>query len=159
MQQAVNLFDKLVVVIIIVTVALIVAAILVSPRRWYTVLELALGLLLGVVITKVIVTQLEKLLLDSIKKEGVVAVANSIVTSAVDKLAAFFVWLIVVAVVVAVAAVFGTRPKLDGLRRPRRRQAVPRVVRPVRAAHPGWLSGSPSIWTSCKSSASASRSW
>ena len=110
-QQAVNLFDKLVVVVIIVTVALIVAAILVSPRRWYTVLELALGLLLGVVITKVIVTQLEKLLLDSIKKEGVVAVADSIVTSAVDKLAAYLVWLIVVAVVVAVAAVFGTRPK------------------------------------------------
>ena len=110
-QQAVNLFDKLVVLIIIVTVALIVAAILVSPRRWYTVLELALGLLLGVVITKVVVAQLEKLLLDSIKKEGVVAVANGIVTSAVDKLATYLVWLIVLAVVVAVAAVIGTRPK------------------------------------------------
>ena len=110
-QQAINLFDKLVVLVIIVTIALIVAAILVSPRRWYTVLELALGLLLGVVITKVVVAQLEKLLLDSIKKEGVVAVANGIVTSAVDKLATYLVWLIVLAVVVAVAAVIGTRPK------------------------------------------------
>ncbi len=109
-QRALDLFNKLVVLIVVITVALIAAAIVVSPRRWWTVLELALGLLLGVVITKVIVAQVETWLLNSIKKEGVVAVADSIVTSAIDQLASFLFWLIVVAVIVAIAAFVATRP-------------------------------------------------
>jgi hypothetical protein len=109
-QRAVGIFDKLVVVIVIVTVLLIAAAIVVSPRRWLTVLELALGVLLGVVITKVIVAQLTKALLNAIKKEGVVPVAQAMVDSVINGLGGFLAWLIAAGAIVAVGAFLATRP-------------------------------------------------
>jgi hypothetical protein len=109
-QRAVEIFDRLVVLIVIVTIALVVAAILVSPRRWLTVLELSLGLLLAIVIARVAVAELQQALLDGIKQEGIVPVVSSIVDSAIAGLRDFFVWLIVGAALVAVVAYVGSRP-------------------------------------------------
>ena len=110
-QRAVGIFDKLVVLIIVVTVLLIVAAIVVSPRRWYTVLELALGLLLAVVITKVIINEVTKALINGIKKQGVVPVADTLVNTIVNSLGGYFAWLIAAGVVVGVGAFLATRPR------------------------------------------------
>ncbi len=93
----------------IAAVVLVVAAILVSPRRWHTVLELALGVLLGVVIAKVVVAELQQAILDGVRQEGVMPVVAGVVDSVVAGLRDFFVWLLVIAAIVGGVAFVATR--------------------------------------------------
>ena len=109
-KQALRLFNDLVIVVVALTVVLIVAALLVSVRRWRTALWLGVGSLLAFVAARVIEVQLEKAVVDAVKTQGGAAVARSVLGSAVESLNAFFIWVAVAGVIVAAAAVLAGRP-------------------------------------------------
>ena len=98
------------ILVVVLTVVLIVAALLVSVRRWRTALWLGVGSLFAFVAARVIEVQLEKAVVDAVKTQGGAAVARSILGSAVESLNAFFIWVAVAGVIVVVAAVLAGRP-------------------------------------------------
>ena len=117
-KHALRLFNDLVILVVVLTVLLIVAALLVSVRRRRTALWLGLGSLLAFIAARVIEVRLEKAIVDGIASQGGVAVARSIVSSAVDSLNSFLVWIAVAGAVVAVAAFLAGRPEwLDAMGR------------------------------------------
>jgi len=109
-KRALSLFHTLVIVICVVTGLLILAAVLVSPRKRWTALELGLGVLLAVVVVRVAERQIEERLVAALKNEGALSVARAFLSSAVASLNDIVVWLIVGGVIVAVAAFLATRP-------------------------------------------------
>jgi len=109
-KQALSTFHTLVIAICVVTALLILAALLVSPRKRWTALELGLGVLLAVVVVRVAERQLEQRIVAALKDTGALSVAKAFVSSAITSLNAIVVWLIVGGVIVAVAAFLATRP-------------------------------------------------
>ncbi len=109
-KQALRLFKDLVILVVVVTIVLIAAALLVSVRRWRTALWLGLGSLLAFVAARVIEVRLENAVVGAVKSQGGVAVARSIVGSAIASLNAFLVWIAVAGAIVAVAAFLAGRP-------------------------------------------------
>ena len=109
-KQALRLFHTLVIVICVVTGLLILTALLVSPRKRWTALELGLGVLLAVVVVRVAERQIEQRIVAALKDTGALSVAKAFVSSAITSLNAIVVWLIVGGVIVAVAAFLATRP-------------------------------------------------
>jgi hypothetical protein len=117
-KRLLSLFNTLVVVIWVVTALLIAAALVVSPRKRLTLVELGFGVLLAVVAIRVAEHQLELRLVAAVKNEGAVSVARAFVGSAVSSLNGVVVWLIVGGVIVSVAAFLATRPQwLDAIGR------------------------------------------
>jgi len=117
-KRALRLFNDLVILVVVLTVVLVAAALLVSVRRWRTALWLGIGSLLAFIAARVIEVRLEKAIVDGIRSQGGVAVARSIVGSAVDSLNAFLVWMAVAGAIVAVAAFLAGRPEwLDAMGR------------------------------------------
>ena len=110
-KRALRLFNDLVILVVVVAVVLILAALLVSVRRWRTALWLGIGSVLAFIAARVIEVRLEKAVVDGIKSQGGVAVARSIVGSAVDSLNSFLVWIAVAGALVAVAAFLAGRPE------------------------------------------------
>ncbi len=109
-KQALRLFNDLVVLVVVLTAVLVVAALLVSVRRWRTALWRGFGSLFAFVAARVIEMQLEKVVVDAVNTQGGAAVARSILGSAVESLNAFFIWVAVAGVIVVVAAVLAGRP-------------------------------------------------
>jgi len=109
-KRALSLFHTLVIAICVVTALLILAALLVSPRKRWTALELGMGVLLAVVVVRVAERQLEQRIIGSLKNDGALSVAKAFVSSAISSLNAIVVWLSVGGVIVAVAAFLATRP-------------------------------------------------
>jgi len=109
-KQALSTFHTLVIVICVVTALLILAALLVSPRKRWTALELGLGVLLAVVVVRVAERQLEQRIVAALKDTGALPVAKAFVSSAITSLNAIVVWLTVGGAIVAVAAFLATRP-------------------------------------------------
>ena len=117
-KRLLSLFNTLLVVIWVVTALLIAAALVVSPRKRWTLLELGLGVLLAVVVVRVAERQLELRLVAAVRNEGAVSVARAFVESAVSSLNGVVVWLIVGGAIVSVAAFLTTRPQwLDAIGR------------------------------------------
>ena len=117
-KQALRLFKDLVILVVVVTIVLIAAALLVSVRRWRTALWLGLGSLLAFVAARVIEVRLEDAVVGAVKSQGGVAVARSIVGSAIASLNTFLVWIAVAGAIVAVAALLAGRPEwLDAMGR------------------------------------------
>jgi|GEM_PF-1139847 len=117
-KQAVRLFKDLVTAIVILTLVLIAAALLVSPRRLRTALQLGLGVILAFVLTRIVEAEVLDAIVKAIKSEGGVAVATSIVTSALASLDGFFRWVVIAAVIVAIGAFLASRPAwLDAMGR------------------------------------------
>jgi hypothetical protein len=113
-KRALRLFNDLVILVVVVTIVLILAALLVSVRRWRTALWLGLGSLLAFVAARAIEVRLEKAVVDGITSQGGAAVARSIVGSAVASLNSFLVWIAVAGAIVAVAAFLAGRPEWLG---------------------------------------------
>jgi hypothetical protein len=117
-KQAIRLFNDLVILVVVLTVVLIAAAVLVSVQRLRTALWLGLGALIGFVTARVIEVQLEEAVVEGVKSQGGAAVAKSIVNSAIGSLNAFFLWIAVAGIIVAVAAFLAGRPAwLDAMGR------------------------------------------
>jgi hypothetical protein len=109
-KQALRLFNDLVILVVVLTVVLIAAAVLVAVRRLRTVLWLGIGALLAFIAARVVAVQLEEAVTGAIESQGGAAVARSVLSSTVDSLNGFFVWVAVAGAVVAVAAFLATRP-------------------------------------------------
>jgi hypothetical protein len=109
-QQAVRFFDRLVVALWVVSGLLIVLALVLSPWRLRTLLELALGTLVVTLIARVVVKRFEDNLLETINRQGERKVASEVVSSVLGSLGSFTSWLLIAAVILAVVAFLGGRP-------------------------------------------------
>ncbi len=109
-KQALSLFNDLVILVVVLAVVLIAAALLVSVRRLRTALWLGLGSLLAIVVARALVARLERAVVEAVETQSGAAVARAIVSSAIQRLDAFFVWIAVAGAIVAVAAILAGRP-------------------------------------------------
>jgi hypothetical protein len=109
-KRALNLFHRLVIAICVVTALLILAALLVSPRKRWTALELGIGALFAVVVVRVAERQLEQRIVAALKETEALSVAKAFVSSAIASLNEIVVWMIVGGAIVAIAAFLATRP-------------------------------------------------
>jgi len=109
-KRALSLFHTLVIAICVITALLILAALLVSPRKRWTALDLGIGVLFAVVVVRVAERQLEQRIIAALKDTAALSVAKAFVSSAITSLNGIVVWLIVGGAVVAVAAFLATRP-------------------------------------------------
>jgi ribosomal protein L29 len=102
-QDAVSLFDRLVVAAAVLAVVLIGLTLWVSPRRRRTLLQLAVGIALGVVLVRRLTLRLEDDVVDLARPENqdaVEVVIGAFVSSLLDATA----WILVIAAVVAAVA-------------------------------------------------------
>ncbi len=102
-QDAVSLFDRLVVVSVVLAVVLIPLTLWVSPHRRRTLLQLAVGIALGVVLIRRIGLRAEDEVVDLAQPENREAVAV-VVGAFVDSLLDATVWILAAAALVAVVA-------------------------------------------------------
>jgi hypothetical protein len=116
-QDAVELFDRLVVVAVVLAVLLIALTLWVSPRRRRTLLQLAVGIALGVVLIRRIGLRAEDEVVDLAKPENREAV-GVVVGAFVDSLLDATAWILAAAALVAVVALLnGPYPWAVTLRR------------------------------------------
>jgi hypothetical protein len=116
-QDAVSLFERLVVAAVVLAVVLIALTLWVSPHRRRTLLQLAAGIALGVVLLRRLGLRLEDDVVDLAKPENRDAVAV-VVGAFVDSLLDATAWILAVAAVVAVVAlVTGPYRWAEALRR------------------------------------------
>jgi hypothetical protein len=103
-QDAVELFNRLVVFVAILAVALFALTLWVSPRRRRTLIQLVVGIALGVVLLRRLGLRLEDDVVDMARpenQEAVKVVVGAFVSSLLDATA----WVLIVAAVIAVVAV------------------------------------------------------
>lgn|GEM_PF-703084 len=109
-QTAVRLFDLLIWVLVGVTAALVIAALLVSPRRLRTLIYLGIGAVVVVLVTRIAVDQIQGLIVANASGQG-----GPIIIEAVDSIFSSLrnavIWLLVAGVIVAVIAYFASRPR------------------------------------------------
>lgn len=110
-QSAVAAFDRLVWIIVIFTLVLIVACLILSPRRLRTVVQLGVGTVIALVVARVITHQVEQHIVSGLGTPNGIGVAKTVVTSAIDNLNGFTQWVIIAGIVVAVAAFLGAHPQ------------------------------------------------
>jgi hypothetical protein len=116
-QDAVELFDRLVVVAVVLAVLLIALTLWVSPRRRRTLLQLAVGIALGVVLIRRIGLRAEDEVVDLAKPENREAV-GVVVGAFIDSLLDATAWILAAAALVAVVALLnGPYPWAVALRR------------------------------------------
>jgi hypothetical protein len=103
-QDAVDLFNRFVVVVVVVAVVLFALTLWLSPHRRRTLLQLMVGIALGVVIIRRLGLRLEDDVVDLVKPENqdsVKVVVSAFVSSLLDATA----WILGIAAVVAAVAV------------------------------------------------------
>lgn len=102
-QDAVSLFDRLVVAAVVAAVLLLALALWVSPRRRRTLIQLMVGIALGVVLLRRVGLRLEDEVVDVVRPENqdaVKVVVGAFVSSLLDATA----WVLAIAVVVVAVA-------------------------------------------------------
>lgn len=144
-QDAVALFDRLVVVAVVLAVVLIALTLWVSPRRRRTLVQLAVGIALGVVLLRRVGLRLEDQVVDLAKPENREAV-GVVVGAFVDSLLDATVWILAAAALVAVVALLsGPYPWAASLRH--RIGSIARsVTATVRAAVTGQTDDATVAW-------------
>ncbi len=141
-QDAVELFNRLVVFVAILAVALFALTLWVSPRRRRTLIQLVVGIALGVVLLRRLGLRLEDDVVDMVRPENQDA-AKVIVGAFVSSLLDATTWVLIIAAVIAVVAVITgpypwartARGKVSG------RGPLAGRGRPRRGARPGRRSG------------------
>ena len=109
-QTVTKIFDATVIVLWVVTALLIVAALVLSPWRLRTLIELGLGTLIAVMLSRVVTHWLENKLIDAVKSAAGGDVSRAMIVSAVKSLGGFTIWLLLSALIVTIAAFLGGRP-------------------------------------------------
>jgi hypothetical protein len=107
-QRAVRLFDRAVWVLVLVTAGLVIAALVLSPRRLRTALQLGAGTALAFAVVLVAARWLQDQLVAAVAGPGGEA-ARSTITAVVDSFTGSARLLLILAVVVAVAAYVAAR--------------------------------------------------
>ena len=109
-QTLVKVFDATVIVLWIVTALLIAAALVLSPWRLRTLVELGLGTLIAVMLSRAATHWIENQIVNGARKIGGGDVSKSIIVSTVKSLGGFTIWLLISAVIVVVVAFLAGRP-------------------------------------------------
>jgi len=110
-QQAIKWFDRLLYALVALAVLLIVGALLLSVRRRRTLIELAVGLVAGILIFRGITRLVEKQVIEAVHNPEVRGAARDIVGRVVSNLRSAGFWLLVIGVVVAIVAYLAGRPR------------------------------------------------
>jgi hypothetical protein len=109
-QDAVSLFDRFVVLAVIAAVLLIAASLWLAPRRRRTLLQLMVGIGLGVVVVRRLGLRMGDDIVDFVRPENRDA-ASVVVDAFISTLMDLTAWVLVIAVVIAlVAALSGPYP-------------------------------------------------
>ena len=115
-QDSVELFNKLVVLAVILAVVLFALTLWISPRRRRTLIQLAVGIALGIVVIRRLALRLEDDVVDLVKPENREA-SKVIVGAFVSSLLDASAWILGIAAVVALVAVLtGPYPWARSLR-------------------------------------------
>jgi hypothetical protein len=108
-QQAVRIFKAAVLAILIVTILLIAAALLFSRTRLRTLIQLALGTLVAVVLARVAIQRLSDAVVEGISGRDGYRVAKALVESAAGNLFDLLIWLVVAGALVSLMAYLATK--------------------------------------------------
>jgi hypothetical protein len=103
-QDAVDLFNTLVVVAVILAVVLFALTLWITPRRRRTLIQLCFGIALGIVVIRRLALRSQDDVLDLVKpenREAVKVISGAFVSSLLDASA----WILAIAAVVAVVAI------------------------------------------------------
>jgi hypothetical protein len=103
-QDAVSLFDKLVVAMVVITILLMVATIVVAVRRRRAIIAMALGAVVALVIANVIINALKDQIVGLVGGAEARAAAKATITQLVNRLDLITRSLLVLGLVVAVVA-------------------------------------------------------
>lgn len=109
-QQAVKLFDTLVWVLLGIAIAVVVAALLVSPRRLRTLVQLGAGAVIVVVVTRIAINQLQAAVVRNASGD-VGTVIRSVVDTVFGSLQQAIVWLLIGGAIIAVLAYVASMPR------------------------------------------------
>lgn len=109
-QQALKLFELLVWVLVALTAILVIAAIIVSPRRLRTLIHLGIAAVIAVIITRVAVNQVQDAIIGAATGAGGPVIRAS-VTAVFDSLQNLIIWGLVAGAIVGVLAYLASRPR------------------------------------------------
>ena len=108
-QKAVQLFNVLTWALLAITLALVAAALVVSPHRLRTLIQLGIGAVVAVALATVAINRLESRLIEGSEVEG--TGLASIFTTIVADLTGYVLWLLIGGAILCVVAYLATRPK------------------------------------------------
>lgn len=101
-QTAVKWMDRLAIILPIVTAVLIAVAIVLSHRRRRTIIELAIGVAVALIVLRVVLNRLEEAVVQRLTQDSIGAVVSGVVSASLGPLLDVIVWVVVGAVIVAV---------------------------------------------------------
>src|SRR5262245_24550513 len=109
-QRAVDIADRLVIVLLVLTIVLMVATVALSVRRLRTVMWLGVGAAIGLVVARRITFRVQEDIVQIARGQTDRGAVRQVVGSFLGDLRSFTVWLLVLGIVVAIAAYLAGRP-------------------------------------------------
>jgi hypothetical protein len=113
-QRAVDIADRLVIVLLVLTIVLMVVTVALSVRRLRTVMWLGVGSALGLIVARRITFRVQEDIVEIARGETNRGAVREVVGSVFGDLRSFTVWLLVLGIVVAIAAYLAGRPPWVG---------------------------------------------
>jgi hypothetical protein len=110
-QNAVRLFDRLVYAVIALAVILIVLALVLSTNRRRTLIALALGLVVGLLLFRGLVRVIESRAVDAVTNPTARGAVRNTVADVAANLRTAGTWLLVIGIVAAIVAYLAGRPR------------------------------------------------
>ena len=109
-QRAVDIADRLVIVLLVLTIVLMVVTVALSVRRLRTVMWLGVGSALGLIVARRITFRVQEDIVEVARGETNRGAVRDVAGSFLSDLRSFTVWLLVLGIVVAIAAYLAGRP-------------------------------------------------
>jgi hypothetical protein len=113
-QQTVRRLDQFMWVILLLTVAMIVATIAVSPTRRRTVVQLGVGLVIGMILGAVVIRRLQATILEQIETPDGERAADALLTQTITSLRTVALVVVAVALIGAITAYLAGKPAWVG---------------------------------------------
>ena len=113
-QRAVDIADRLVIVLLVLTIVLMIVTVALSVRRVRTVMWLGVGSALGLIVARRITFRVQEDIVQIARGETNRGAVREVVGSVFGDLRSFTVWLLVLGIVVAIAAYLAGRPPWVG---------------------------------------------
>jgi len=109
-QEAIKLFDTIVWVLLGVAVAVVVAALVISPRRLRTLIQLGAGAVIVVVVARVAINQLQAAVVRNATGDAG-TIIRSVVDTVFGSLEQAIIWLLIGGAIIAVLAYIASMPR------------------------------------------------
>ena len=113
-QRAVDIADRLVIVLLVLTIVLMIVTVALSVRRVRTIMWLGVGSALGLIVARRITFRVQEDIVQIARGETNRGAVREVVGSVFGDLRSFTVWLLVLGIVVAIAAYLAGRPSWFG---------------------------------------------